>query len=218
MNLHITLDDLATLVTTKKVFKDAVAEETNKNINELEKIIMALKDQFAALQVAFANQDVAIKTEFDQVKAKLEALHNESATLQAAFDALKAELDALKGSIEGVDLAPLIAGVDASIAKIDSISESDVPPPDTTPPAIPTDLAATNVTASGVDLSWVEADPDAVGFEVFQDGTKVGDATSNNFSISGLAPETSYVFAVTAKDAAGNVSSPSDGVSVTTTA
>lgn len=218
MNLTVTLDDIATLVTTKSVFKKSVAKETKKHINQLEKEIMALKEQFAALQVAFANQDVAIKTEFDQVKAKLEALHSENGNLKTAFDALKVELDAIKDDISGVDLSTLIKGVDDSIAKIDAISESDVPPADTTPPAIPTGLAASNVTADSLDLTWTEDDVDAVAFEVFQDGVKVGDPTSSSFAVTGLSANTDYVFEVTAVDAAGNISSASDALTVTTAA
>ncbi len=213
MNLHITLDDLATLVTTKEAFKKGVAEEAKKYINELENNIMALKDQLAELKTAVADQTVAIKTEFDEVKAKFEAQQAEIDTLEEAVDALEAKLD----EFEGLDASAEVQAIKDSIAKINEISESDVPPADTTPPAIPTDLAATNVTANGVDLSWV-ADSDAVAFEVFQDGTKVGDATSNNFSVSGLTAETAYAFSVAAKDAAGNTSSQSDSVSVTTTA
>ena len=217
MNLQITLDDLATLVTTKKVFKDAVADESKKYIDQLEIKIMALKDQFVALQAAFADQDVTIKTEFDQVKAKFEALHNANNELQANFNALKVELDALKDDVAGVALQSLIDGVQGSIAKIDAISESDVPPADTTPPAIPTDLSAANITAEGFDLSWT-ADADAVKFEIFQDGTKVGDSDVASFAVTGLAAETAYDFAVNAADAAGNVSSMSDVLNVTTIA
>lgn len=213
MSLTITLDDLATLVTTKKVFKDAVAEETKKNTIELENNIMVLKEQLEALKVAVADQTVAIKTEFDQVKAKFEAQKAEIQNLKDAVDALEDKV----AEFEGLDASAELQAVKDSLAAIDAISESDVPPADTTPPAIPVDLVASNVTASGADLSWT-ADADAVAFEIFQDGTKVGDSTSASFSVSGLAPETAYMFSVNAADAAGNVSSQSDAVSVTTTA
>lgn len=215
MNLQITLDDLATLVTTKKVFKDAVAEESQKYTNQLEKEIMTLKEQVVVLQAALVDQDTAIKTEFDQVKAKLEALHTENGNLQTAFDALKAELDALKDSVEGVDLQPFIDEVQGSISKIDAISESDVPPADTTPPSIPTGLTAANITDVSADLSW-DANADAAMFHVFQDGTEIGSGAENSFAVTGLTSATAYSFTVSAEDAAGNVSSVSDAVVVTT--
>lgn len=213
MNLTITLDDVATLVTTKKVFKDGVAEESKKYISELEKNIMVLKDQLAELKVAVSNQTVAIKTEFDQVKAKFEAQQNEIQNLKDAVDALEDKV----AEFEGLDASAELQAVKDSIAAIDAISESDVPPADTTPPAIPVDVVASNITASGADLSWT-ADADAVKFEIFQDGEKVGEATSASFSVTGLTPETSYMFSVNAADAAGNISGQSDAVAVTTIA
>ncbi len=93
------------------------------------------------------------------------------------------------------------------------------PTNDTQAPSVPTNLTATNVTASGLTLSWT-ASGDNVGvtaYEVYQ-GTTLVNGTVNGTSLylSGLSCNTAYTFTVKAKDAAGNVSPASMGLSVTT--
>ncbi|HXG77151.1 MAG TPA: fibronectin type III domain-containing protein [Gaiellaceae bacterium] len=80
--------------------------------------------------------------------------------------------------------------------------------PDTSPPTAPTGLAASNVTATGLTLSW-SASSDNVGvtgYEVFRNGASVAAVTSTSTSQSGLACGTAYDFGVSARDAAGNTS------------
>jgi predicted nucleic acid-binding Zn-ribbon protein len=124
MDLTITLDDVATLVTTKKVFTDGVANETKKYITDLENKIMALKADLEVLKQALTDQGVAIGVEFEQVKAKFEALKNEIVTLKDNV----ATLETAVADLEGIDLSAEINAVKGSLATIDSISESDVPP------------------------------------------------------------------------------------------
>ncbi len=91
---------------------------------------------------------------------------------------------------------------------------------DSQPPDPVSDLSALNITDSRVDLSW-SAPFDNVGvtdYEVFRDGSSLGftgGSTAKN--ISGLDPETSYIFTVYAQDEAGNVSGISNIVTVNTT-
>jgi hypothetical protein len=97
----------------------------------------------------------------------------------------------------------------------------DSPSPDTTPPTDPTGLSATPISSSGIDLSWTASTDDVVvaGYYVYQDGnytTPVAMATSTRFSIRGLAPNTSYSFAVSAFDLAGNESGLSNVANATT--
>ncbi|HNC56723.1 MAG TPA: hypothetical protein PLP33_14855 [Leptospiraceae bacterium] len=122
MELNITLDDLAILVTNKKAFKEQVAEEVKKYTNELEINYMALKADLEVLKTKLAEQGVAIGVEFEQVKAKFEALKQEITGLKENVAALQAAVDEL----EGIDLTAEITAVTDSIAKIDEISESDV--------------------------------------------------------------------------------------------
>jgi chitodextrinase len=91
--------------------------------------------------------------------------------------------------------------------------------PDTQAPTAPGNLVSSNVGASQVTLSW-DASTDNVavsGYNVLQDGNVVATVTETTTVVTGLTPTTTYAFTVVAKDAAGNTSSASNEVSVTTT-
>ncbi len=92
---------------------------------------------------------------------------------------------------------------------------------DTQAPSVPVNLNASNITATGLVISW-NASTDNVGvtaYEVYQGATLVnGNVAATSLSISGLACNTSYSFTVKAKDAAGNVSAGSSPLNVITTA
>ncbi len=98
-----------------------------------------------------------------------------------------------------------------------TISVTTATPPDTTPPSAPTNLTASNVTASSVDLSWSAATDNVgvTGYNIYVNGSPVGNTTALNFTVSGLSPNTTYTMGVTAVDAAGNESAAAT-VSVTT--
>ncbi|CAL9357600.1 hypothetical protein SUDANB58_00590 [Streptomyces sp. enrichment culture] len=93
---------------------------------------------------------------------------------------------------------------------------------DTTAPTAPGTPVASAVTASSVTLSWSAA-TDATGvtgYDVVRIGggeeTVVTRTTGTSATVTGLAPATSYTFAVYARDAAGNRSQRSGTVAVTT--
>jgi len=91
--------------------------------------------------------------------------------------------------------------------------------PDTEAPTAPTNLAASNTTATTTDLSW-NASSDNIGvtgYDVYQDGSVITTVAGTSFSVTGLTPSTSYAFSVIAKDAAGNESAASNTANVTTT-
>ena len=91
---------------------------------------------------------------------------------------------------------------------------------DTTPPAIPSGLAATNVTATGLTLSWSVPSDDvgASGYEVFRNGISQGSSTVPTRVLSNLSPTTTYAFTVRARDIAGNWSPQTSAIAVTTLA
>lgn len=91
-------------------------------------------------------------------------------------------------------------------------------PPDTTPPAVPTGLAATAITTTGFTLRWVPPADDVhvTGYEVLQNGVAIGTTTTAVRIVPGLQPETEYAMTVRARDAAGNWSAPSLALPVTT--
>ncbi|MBI5734049.1 MAG: hypothetical protein HY973_03870, partial [Candidatus Kerfeldbacteria bacterium] len=93
---------------------------------------------------------------------------------------------------------------------------------DTTAPTTPTNLSATAISSSGINLSW-SASTDAVGvagYKIYRNGSLL--ATSNSqlttFSDSGLSASTNYSYTVAAYDAAGNTSSQSSSANATTQA
>lgn len=93
------------------------------------------------------------------------------------------------------------------------------PTPEPTPaPTIPTDLTSSEVTASGFALTWTGV-TDASGYNVYLDGTRVGDdVSSTSYTFSDLNPDTEYSVTVSALDADGAELAQSDPLSVTTSA
>ena len=95
-------------------------------------------------------------------------------------------------------------------------------PADTTPPTAPT-VSATDVGPTHVSLAWTGSVDDGpnIWYQVFLNGglyTNVDGANTTSTTISNLAPETTYSFAVRAQDFGWNLSPLSDPVSVTTEA
>jgi chitodextrinase len=89
---------------------------------------------------------------------------------------------------------------------------------DTEAPSIPTSLSASSITSSAANLSW-NASTDNVGvteYEVYQNGSLIGNSAITSYSITGLNASTQYSYAVKAKDAAGNISALSNSFSLTT--
>ena len=91
---------------------------------------------------------------------------------------------------------------------------------DTMPPTAPTALTAVSASSSQVNLSW-NASSDAVGvtgYDMFRNGVFLRTVTGLTSSDTGLAASTTIHAFVKARDAAGNPSSPSNTVFVTTQA
>lgn len=93
----------------------------------------------------------------------------------------------------------------------------DGTPPDSTPPAKVTGLTATAASHSQIDLSWnTNTEEDLSHYNVYRDGAKIEEATNTYFSDTGLSPETTYTYEVSAVDTAGNEGEKSDSASATT--
>ncbi|MBL9191582.1 MAG: fibronectin type III domain-containing protein [Opitutaceae bacterium] len=90
---------------------------------------------------------------------------------------------------------------------------------DTTPPSVPGGLASSSITLTSFTLSWsASSDNVAVaGYEVYRDGTLVGQTASLSLSLSGLVPGTAYSMTVKAKDTSQNLSTASTALGVSTT-
>jgi chitodextrinase len=94
-----------------------------------------------------------------------------------------------------------------------------ITPAETEAPTAITDLTASNITETGVTLSWSPSS-DNIGvtnYEIFQDGVSIGNAgTATSFDVTGLIPGSNYQFAVIAQDEALNDSEVSNIVPVLT--
>lgn len=99
-------------------------------------------------------------------------------------------------------------------------SPSPSPSPDTQPPTAPTGLTATPTSSSSISLAWRAATDNVgvVAYRVLRNGAQVGTTSATSYTDSGLAPATTYSYAVTAVDAAGNVSASSASAQATTLA
>jgi thermitase len=91
---------------------------------------------------------------------------------------------------------------------------------DTTAPSIPSNLKVSNITSSGVSLSWSASTDNSSGvsgYGVYRDGTKLTTVSATAYTDSGLSPSTRYSYSVRAEDVAGNISANSPSVVATTT-
>ena len=92
---------------------------------------------------------------------------------------------------------------------------------DTEAPTAPSLLAATGVQATQVTLGWVASTDNiaVTGYDVYRDGGLIGSAgVVTAYQDGTVAPETTYEYEVYARDAAGNVSDPSNAVTILTPA
>jgi chitodextrinase len=89
---------------------------------------------------------------------------------------------------------------------------------DTTAPTTPTNLTATAVSSSQINLAWTASTDNVgvAGYKVYRGGSQVGTSTSTSYSDNGLTAQTSYSYRIQAHDAAGNNSAQSTSVSATT--
>ena len=91
--------------------------------------------------------------------------------------------------------------------------------PDTTAPTAAT-LSASGTTANSTNLSWSGATDNiaVTSYDVYRNGSFLASTGSTTYTAGGLTASTAYSFYVIAKDAAGNASSASNTVNVTTLA
>ena len=91
-------------------------------------------------------------------------------------------------------------------------------PTGTTPPTAPTNLTATVVSDAEVDLSWTASTSSigVAGYTVTRNGTDIGTSPNTTFNDTTVSAGTAYTYTVTAFDSQGNVSGPSNAVTVTT--
>ena len=90
--------------------------------------------------------------------------------------------------------------------------------PDTQAPSVPTNLNASVVSSTQINLTW-SASTDNVGvagYRVFRNSVLIDSVSTTSYGNTGLAPSTTYSYFVKAYDAAENVSGASNTVTATT--
>ena len=92
--------------------------------------------------------------------------------------------------------------------------------PDTQAPTAPTNLNASNVTATSLTLNWTAATDNVsvAGYDVYQNSVKINTSliTTTRLNVTGLSQATTYSFVVKAVDGSGNTSAASSTLNVTT--
>jgi bacillolysin len=89
---------------------------------------------------------------------------------------------------------------------------------DTSAPSTPTSLVASGTTTTTTNLSWTASTDNVAvtSYGVYQGSALKATVSGTSYSVSGLNANTTYNFSVKAKDAAGNISSASNVLNVTT--
>src|SRR5262249_737803 len=93
---------------------------------------------------------------------------------------------------------------------------------DTTPPSTPTNLQAAAVSTTQVNLTWTAATDSGgsglAGYNVYRGGTKLNSTpvTTTDYGDTTASPGTTYSYKLEAVDGAGNKSTQTAAVSVTT--
>ena len=92
--------------------------------------------------------------------------------------------------------------------------------PDTTAPSVPTNLTLQVVSSTQINLDWNPSTDDVAvaGYRVYRDGTFLRSSSVMPVQDSGLTPSTTYSYAVSAYDAAGNESARTAPAGATTPA
>jgi len=94
------------------------------------------------------------------------------------------------------------------------------PSSDSTPPTTPSNLSATAISSSQINLSWTASTDNTgvTGYKIYKNGIQIATTSNTTYSNTGLSPSTVYSYTISAYDAAGNNSNQSGPVSATTLA
>jgi len=91
--------------------------------------------------------------------------------------------------------------------------------PDSTLPSTPTNIQAPVISSSQIDLTWDASADTESGinhYNIYRDGSKIGQSTIPSFTDTGLSPDTTYSYEISAVNGAGLESAKSNPVSETT--
>jgi chitodextrinase len=111
-----------------------------------------------------------------------------------------------------------IRALDAAGNMGDASTAATVTTPDLTAPTTPTNLAASAASPTQVNLSWTPSTDKVgvAGYHVYRDGVYLASTATASYADATVRAATTYSYAVSAYDAAGNVSAATPFVQVTT--
>ena len=93
-------------------------------------------------------------------------------------------------------------------------------PSDTEPPTQPTNVVASNITDSSLDLNWTASTDNTIVIDylIYVDGVYLQTANTTTTSISNLTGNTNYTITIKARDGSNNLSVASEDLAVKTNA
>ena len=135
--------------------------------------------------------------------------------------------DACAGTITATTISPLTYSTQGTFAIVWTYNDGNgntatqnqtVIVADTIAPTAPTSLTASGTTSTTTNLSWIPSTDNVAvtGYDVYRGATLIGTTPGTTYAVTGLTASTAYTFSVIAKDAAGNSSTPSNAINITT--
>ena len=121
-----------------------------------------------------------------------------------------------KYNVSAYDAAGNVSATSSSISTTTLATST----PDTTLPTQPTNLAASAISTSQINLNWTASTDNVgvTGYKVYRNGGFINNSTAANYNDTGLAATTTYSYNIIAYDSAGNLSATSSTASATTLA
>lgn len=121
-------------------------------------------------------------------------------------------------SILAISATLVFSNISLAAENTFQITQLIVEPSDVTAPSIPTNLVATAVSSSQINLTWTASTDNiaVTGYKIYRDGVHIATSTVTNYSNTSLSPDTTYVYTITAIDASFNESVASASASATT--
>lgn len=172
-----------------------------------ESLTLSLANPAGALVSLLGTSDVA------PMRVRVDGAEIVHATSQAQVDAATDSAWYYDTASKQIFLKVLQAGTIADVRLAFSAAM------DTEAPSAPANLSAVAIDAERVGLSW-DASIDNIGvagYDIYRDGVLLSSAgPETTFTDASVAPLTSYVYTVRARDAAGNTSPPSSEATATT--
>ncbi len=184
--------------------------------SEIGAIKAVLKESIVDILGAVASELESSPDAFDPMTSHFSADHT---GFDKILDGITVTMNGTVLSIVITPFTPLDAAITANggnpVVTIDISNISFTPDP--VAPAAP---AVVNCDAAGPNrilVFWeASASTDAIGYNVYQGGTRIASVTSTAYLVPGLSPDTSYTFSVRTFDAAGNLSGETSAATIKT--